>query len=543
MVNSNKLYFLGALCFTTALAIPNCPLLGADFPPSKNLSSSSIFQAALNNLTQVLSQSISSGNTAYGAFDGVNTSHSIEIFSAYDDDSPLFSNQFSAPALATPEYGVSNVTADTVFRIGSLTKLIAVYTFLIQAGDRKLNDPITDYIPELQAAALSLNATQDPIDYVSWEDVTVWEVASQMAGLGRDYSGLGELDAAIDPDSDPLSHGLPPLNASEIPPCAGLTFCTRAQFFAGFTQRHPVYAPSTNPTYSNVAFQLLGYVLENITGVDFATMVSDSIFDPLGLTGSSWTTPDSNSSGILPPGNNWGQSLGDDNPAGGMYSSSSDLTKIGRSILTSSLLSPAQTRRWMQPRSFTSSQSAAVGMPWEIFSVKTSPNDRLVFLYTKQGDINGYSSVFVIIKDWNIGFNVLTAGNAATSNSLLIANLISDTIFQAAEDAAREESQTNFVGTYQAADPNLNSSITVTMDASKPGLGVTRWISNGTDMLSPAVELVGVAAQSVRLYPSSLERDLGNGDMEVGFRGAFENLGFLETVGGSFGLHCATWVS
>ncbi|KUJ22846.1 beta-lactamase/transpeptidase-like protein [Mollisia scopiformis] len=532
---------LGFLFTNTALAATNCPLLGPDFPAPKNLSSSQTFQAALTNLTQLLLQSISSGNTTYGPLDAVKTSFSIEMFSIHEERS-LFSSQFSAPALATVPYGVKNVTADTMFRIGSSTKLISAYTFLIQAGDRKWNDPVTKYVPELLEAAEALNATQDSIDYVAWEDVTLWELASHMAGVGRDYAGFGELDGLLDPAPDPTALGLPPLNATEVATCAGGSMCSRAQFFAGFTERHPVFAPSTSPVYSNAALQIFAYALENITGIDMPTMVSNSLITPLNLTHSSWTVPTSNASGVLPEGNSWSLDLGDETAAGGMYSSTSDMTKIARSILTSSLISPAQTRRWMKPRSLLSAGNAAVGAPWEIYRLELSPNDRVVDIYTKSGDLPGYSSVFVLAPDFDLGFTVLTAGPSATTNSRILGGLISDAVFQAVEDAAREEAEANYVGTYEAANKSLKSTITITIDPMKPGLGVTSWISNGTDMLSPTVEAAGIAAPSARLYPSGLKKDLGNGETEVGFRAVFENLN-AGVIGGIFGSACETWFS
>jgi len=456
------------------------------------------------------------------------------MFSIHED-APLFTQQYSAPVLATAQYGVKNVTADTTFRIGSATKLMAMYTFIIQAGDHVLNDPVTKYIPELKAAAEALNATTNPVDHASWDDITLYELASHLSGVGRDYSSFGELDGPLNPAPNPAALGLPPLDKSEVIACPGASMCTRAEFFAGFTARHPVFAPSNSPVYSNVAYQLLSYALENITGIDMPTMVSDSLFKPLNLTHSSWLVPKDNSTGILPKGGSWNLDAGDETAAGGMYSSSSDLTKLGRSILSSSLISLAETKRWMKPRSLLSDPNTAVGAPWEIYRLELSPNNRLADLYTKSGDLPGYSSMFVLAPDWDMGFTVLTAGTAATANSRILAGLISDTMFQAVEDAAREEADANYSGSYAAADKSLNSSITINTDSTKPGLGVTSWISNGTDMLASSV-----AGPSVRLYPSGLVTELEGGEMQVGFRAVFEKLK-AGVIGGIFGTACVTW--
>lgn len=196
----------------------------------------------------------------------------------------------------------------------------------------------------------------------------------------------------------------------------------------------------------------------------------------------------------------------------------------------------------MQPRSFTSAGNAAVGAPWEIYRITTSPGDRLVDLYTKSGDLPGYSSVLVLSKDYDFGFSVLAAGPDATVTSRIVAGLVQDAVFQSIEDSAREEAGANFAGTYTSSDKSLNSSLAISLDPSKPGLGITSWISNGTDMLSPLVESALIAAPSARLYPSGLERELADGGKEVGFRAVFEDLSTAGGIGGLFGNGCETWV-
>jgi hypothetical protein len=312
----SKLSVLGVLLPLSTYAFTNCPLIGPDFPAPKSLPSSKTFQSAITNLTQILSNALTTGITSYGPFDPTNTSFSIEMFSTHQP-LPLYTNHSSSPLLAESQYGTKSVDSNTIYRIGSLTKLISVYTFLIQDGDIKLNEPVTKYVPELLAAAQALNATQDPLDHVAWEDVTLGELASQMADIGRDFAGFGELSTPLFGPQDPIVLGLPPLNSSELPACIGAGYCTRAQFFAGFTQRHPVYTPSTSPIYSNAAYQILAYALENITGTAFPTMVEESLFKPLSLTASSWTLPE-NSTAVIPPTElatlGWSINLGDETP-------------------------------------------------------------------------------------------------------------------------------------------------------------------------------------------------------------------------------------
>jgi hypothetical protein len=223
-----------------------------------------------------------------------------------------------------------------------------------------------------------------------------------------------------------------------------------------------------------------------------------------------------------------------------MYSTLSDIALIGRSILTSSLLKPVQTRRWLKPRGFVSDILSAVGAPWEIQRLQNAPH-RVVDLYTKSGDLPGYASLLVLIPDWDVGFTILSAGTYPTSspdaNIAVLADIIASTVFPAIEVAAREEADAALSGNYASSNPNLNASLTIATNPNMPGLGVTSWISNGTDMLvSP------FAGQSIRLYPTGLKTVLANGDVELGYRAVFENP-TAETIGGVFSSSCQTWMS
>ncbi len=71
-----------------------------------------------------------------------------------------------------------------------------------------------------------------------------------------------------------------------------------------------MFAPNAKATYSNVAFILLGIVLENITGKSYEDLVKSNFFQPLGMQRSTITKP-KDSDGIIPMmKNDWGADLG-----------------------------------------------------------------------------------------------------------------------------------------------------------------------------------------------------------------------------------------
>ena len=77
--------------------------------------------------------------------------------------------------------------------------------------------------------------------------------------------------------------------------------------------------------------------------------------------------------------------LGDAGAAGGMFSSSRDLVKLGHSILNNAQLSSASTRRWLKPWGHTAVWQQDLGLAWEI--LRWPVHGRIVDVYTKQGDL------------------------------------------------------------------------------------------------------------------------------------------------------------
>ncbi len=71
-----------------------------------------------------------------------------------------------------------------------------------------------------------------------------------------------------------------------------------------------MFAPNAKATYSNVAFIMLGIVLENITGKSYEDLVNSLFFQPLGMQSSTLRKP-RDSNGIIPHmKNDWGADLG-----------------------------------------------------------------------------------------------------------------------------------------------------------------------------------------------------------------------------------------
>lgn len=223
--------------FAPVSAASLCPLLGPSWPAAVNLTRDATVSAALQNITTNLQAAVDAGN-----FSG--DSLSIQIFDKKDSDALL--KFFSTGQSINTTIGVSEVDENTVFRIGSTSKLFTVLLLLIKSEFHIFDERVSNYIPEIQRAEFELhwNATKrdNGIDFLKWNEVTVGELATHLAGLPRDCTCVvliiqrctfwtdhiedGILDLA---SQAPMleSLGFPVLSPEEIPPCGLSNPCTR----------------------------------------------------------------------------------------------------------------------------------------------------------------------------------------------------------------------------------------------------------------------------------------------------------------------------
>ncbi|KAI0179790.1 beta-lactamase/transpeptidase-like protein [Hypoxylon sp. FL1284] len=538
------------LVVLTAGAIPNCPYPGAVFPKPTALASSDAVQAALLDLTSTL------GSRAEDpAMNPNGTSWSIQVFSASDpdEDTPLWSHYHTATDLLTVDTpGVRSVGGDTVYRLGSVTKIFTILTFLIESGDQYWNTPVTALVPELEL--LAGKAQYDPIMNVDWDSITLQDLASHLAGIVRDYAIEGELTQENLPD-DLMAQGFPPAPANLTPTCGEFITCTRSQFFSGLANIPPSFQPSWTTGYSNMGYQILAYALEALTQKKFASMLQTDIIDKLNLQNTFYQKPD-DALGVIPGDAQdlWSYSIGEASPTGNMYSSVGDLSRLGRAIFRNTLLPPAQTRRWLKPTALTADIREGVSSPWGIRRIPLgAEGTRVVDAYSKAGSINVYSSLLVLLPDYHVGMAVLLAGGWPGNANWDIADDVGAALLPALEDAARAEADAAYAGTYAVpsggddAPPPLNSSIVLTTEPGRPGLGVAQWVSNGTDMMPVAVRYTlnyDVTAPAIRLYPTGLETSAtGDAPRRVAWKAIVENLDAPDHGGDMFSTNCGTWVS
>lgn len=184
--------------------------------------------------------------------------------------------------------------------------------------------------------------------------------------------------------------------------------------------------------------------------------------------------------GVIPSGDHyWDVDEGIQSPTGGIYSSSKDLSKYLRFIL-SKYNGLTHALNWFNPASPSRGLHSFYGTPWEIYHTDRVLEDsrRTVRFITKGGGLPGYTSIIILAPEYDLGFTILVAGNR---NLLLKLQNIVTSFIQSAEQLAVRQLYDRYAGTYVSPSRSLNSSVTLVAD--HRGLVVTRFISNSSDML------------------------------------------------------------
>ncbi|KAK4068095.1 hypothetical protein Trihar35433_6655 [Trichoderma harzianum] len=506
-----------------SLAQTDQTLLGPSFEPPTHLSTQALIQEAALNIKKSLNRAIRTGESQYGNFNSSTTSFSLTAVSQ-QESAPIIDFHHTSGFLNVSAGSTSKVTADTVYRIGSVSKLFTVYSLLLNNGISYWNRPVTDFIPELRQAVQHPLHKASVIDSVQWDQVTVGALASQLSGMGRDYNSG---DLSVQQNFPATEAGLPPLPPQDIPTCGindGQLPCARKEYFAGLIQRHPVFPSSSKAMYSNAAYRILAYVLENITGKSYDEIVMNDVFQPLGMKHSSSLPPSRKGAGVIPDGDaGWSRVYGDEVATGGLLSSTNDLVKFGRAIFANKQLSSMETLRWMKPASLTSSQSQSVGAPWEIVRTQSGiTTGRIVDLYTKSGGVGVYNSLLILIPDYQVTLAILAAGPDSAAALQVATEIAIQTIIPALEKAAKAESCRKHCGKYAPSGAEKNSSLVLTVDDG-PGLLLKEWIHQGHDIIAAGQAYAnatrGGRINAVRLFPTGLQTG-----SEAAYRALFETI-------------------
>jgi CubicO group peptidase (beta-lactamase class C family) len=278
-------------------------------------------------------------------------------------------------AIKTATYGLANlelkapVIPETVFEIGSITKQFtaAGILLLVQDGKLSVDDKISRYLKD----------TPD-----SWANITVRHLLTHTSGI-KNYTGL---------DGFQLTKHL-----------------TQAQFIKAIGAEPLDFAPGESWRYCNTGFNLLGYIIENLSGKDYWDYMSARIFRPLGMNSTTNRLPGliitNRADGYEQTNHvhiNRDYDLTDIFSAGAIASTIGDLARWNAALDGEALLS-AQTKEMMwTPTRLNNGKATTYGFGWFIEPFEGHKN------IGHGGSTSGFSATIQRFPDDKLAIIILT---------------------------------------------------------------------------------------------------------------------------------------
>ncbi|HXU19221.1 MAG TPA: serine hydrolase [Verrucomicrobiae bacterium] len=146
-------------------------------------------------------------------------------------------------------YGMANIkdripnASDTEFRVGSVTKEFTATAILKLQSEGKLNvqDPVCKYVPNC------------PVD---WHPIKIFHLLTHTSGI-PDFTNFPNY---LKIDTKPI---------------------TPAQLLADFKDKPLDFKPGAKFRYSNSGYEVLGYIIERVSGETYQRFLQQNIFGPL----------------------------------------------------------------------------------------------------------------------------------------------------------------------------------------------------------------------------------------------------------------------
>lgn len=220
--------------------------------------------------------------------------------------------------MADLEWGNANAP-DVKFRLGSLTKQFTATLVLLleQDGKLKIDDPVSKYLPDTPKA---------------WEKITLANLLGHTSGIPN-FTHAKEFDVwRMSPH-------------------------THEEELAFFRDKPLDFAPGSKFAYSNSNYEVLGVVIEKVSGRKYGDLLQERIFAPIGMKDTGLDTDElilpKRAQGYAPGKAGLGlarsESMTVPWAAGSMYSTTGDLLKWERGLFGGRVLSAESLKKMTTP--------------------------------------------------------------------------------------------------------------------------------------------------------------------------------------------------
>lgn len=185
-----------------------------------------------------------------------------------------------------------SVDADTLWRLYSMTKPITgmAAMMLIEAGKMSLDQPLHDILPAFANMQVQVTPDGSITDLKpAASPITIRRLLTHSAGLGYNIIQKGPIKDAY------VAAGITPGQVSRLPIPGldrGKPVHSLAEFADNLAKLPLVYEPGQQWSYS-VALDLMGRVIEVVSGQPFDAFLQDHILDPLDMSSTWFRVPES----------------------------------------------------------------------------------------------------------------------------------------------------------------------------------------------------------------------------------------------------------
>ncbi|EWC43848.1 hypothetical protein DRE_07292 [Drechslerella stenobrocha 248] len=352
---------------------------------------------------------------------------------------------------------------DSIYRIASITKAFVVLEALILGRQAHLKG----FVPELNLESRLKDVLPEfrlPTSFKDEEgEITLAHLGSHRAGLARDV-GEYQLDSLDDiaypPTSPGILDGFPHNRTAE-------------ELLSMIADRDLAWQVGETPSYSNTGFSLLGMAVGAYhnklwkQGKNFTAIMRDDIFTPLNMdhTFTGPIPPHLRKHVIVPAASNLVDKVfaPSHDPAGGMFSTTNDLSKLLHKVLLASkpeLIAPAQRLTWLKSVHQFTDGIGSVGIPWETFPA-VMPDFSRYNLYSKGGSLPAQFTEISVLPEFGYGVVALVSlgitndelhAGSDHSDPLALSFQVHNTLAPAIWQAYNEILVENYVGVYISSD-------------------------------------------------------------------------------------------
>lgn len=308
---------------------------------------------------------------------------------------------------------------ESVFQLASITKQFTsvAIMMLVEQGKLSLNDPLSKFIK----------------DFPRGNEITVHHLLNHTSGI-KSYTNLPEFRTKTRMDITP----------EEI-----------IQFFKNLPLE---FNPNEKYEYSNSGYLLLGYIIEQLSGMSYGEFIQKNIFDKLGMKHSYYA----DSYKIIPNRAN-GYKLYDGKyenaeymsttipyAAGSLMSTIDDMFLWSKAIHHNLLISESSKRIALSNHRLVNGKATNYGYGWAINEIAG------VSSIEHTGGINGFTTSGIYIPDSNIYSIILTniddGKGPESSNIKAITTFLGKSIKERSVVNLSEYEMKKWVGAYQFED-------------------------------------------------------------------------------------------